>query len=215
MSPHFWPSGRLWEKFLIGLFYVPGLFSILVWLFVLSAFSSPGEQPRYFWLFLLTLIGGPVAAGCLLRWPWRAIGRGIALVVALPVIWYTLPDAGAGLHLIDGVPEASIAAMGLALLLELTAGDADERKGRIGLAFGLAVAVILAFAYNRLAGPFHFAGAGSVLLTLLSWWAPTVLVSLSIFFFPEWLSRRVGWGGLLVWAVLIAAILTLSIIVLR
>ncbi len=215
LSGHFWPSSRLWEKFLIGLFFVPALFTMLIWLFVRSAFSSPPEQPLYFWLFMLALIGGPIAVGVSLRWPWRALGGGIALAVALPIIWYGFPRVGTGMHLIDTDPEAGIAAVGIACLLELMAGDANERKGRIGLACGVAVGLLLLSANRWLAGDIHHEGPDNVPLMILSWWVPTVLASLSILFFPEWLSRRVGWGGALVWCALVACVLGLSATLLR
>jgi len=202
----FWPSHRLWLKFFIGFVYVPLLFLLLFRLLFQAIFL----RGFYVALFFLLFVGGPISIGLLLFPGRRGVGAGLVTALALPIIWSL---AGIllgtfGFELLIGLIAATVV-----ILLEIMTGDVRGRAELGGLGIGLAVGLFLVFVSTSLVGPFDY-GSGDELL-LFSLYLPNALVLPNILFFPEWIARKVGWGGVIVWIVLISMVFGLSFMLMK
>src|SRR6266545_4892230 len=193
----FWPSRRLWLKFFLGFVYVPFLFSLAPWMFILFSFSPADVRSLYLILFFLLLVGGPISIGLLLSPGWRGVGAGLVAVIAIPVIWYIAGIATEGFGSIGFTLQSCLVAATAVILLEIITGDVGGQAEMVGLGIGLAVGLFLVFVNNSLVDPFYYTGNGGLLLFYL--YLLTTLVWLNALFFPEWVSRKVGWGGVSVW----------------
>ncbi len=196
-------------KFFIGLVYAPLLFVLLYRLFILGLFL----RGLYLALFFLVFVGGPISIGLLLSPGWRGIRAGLVTVFAIPAIWYIAGIATQDVSSIDIDLQLGLVAAGVVILLEIITGDVRGRAEIVGLGIGIAVGLFLVFVNNSLVGPFSYTGNDELLsfhLYLLN-----ALVWLSTLFFPEWVSRKVGWGGFIVWIVIISMVFGLSFMLLR
>ena len=210
MTP-FWPSRRLWVKSFIGLIYAPLLFLLLFRLFIQAVFL----QGLYLVLFCLIFVGGPISIGLLLLPSRRGVGAGLITAIAIPAIWYFAGAAIDTFSFIDNDLQlgVSLVAATVVALLELTTGDVRGQAQIIGLGIGLAVGLFLVFVDTSLVGPFHYKGNDE--LMFLSLYPPNALVWLNALFFPEWVSRKVGWGGGIVWIVLTSLVFGLSLMLMK
>ena len=202
--PDFWPSGRLWLKFFIGVIYVPLLFALLFWIFFQALFL----RGLYLLLLFLLFVGGPISIGLLLSPDRRGVGAGLIAVITIPLIWYMSGFVSQYFNFIEIDLLLGLAAGGVSILLEMITGDVRVRAEMVGLGIGFAMGLSLIFLNNFLFGSFHYKGNDA--LMLLSLGIPNALVWLSTLFFPEWASRKVGWGGLIVWIVLISIVFGIS-----
>lgn len=205
----FWPSRRLWLKFFIGLIYVPLLFDLLIWVLIPAAFFGG----LYLVLFFLLLIGAPISVGLLLVPSRRGIGAGLVALVAIPVIWYFASVVSDATRFIDETMQVGIIAASIVVLIELITRDVREQRELVGLGIGLVAGFLLILANDSLVGPFHYTGDDA--LMLFSLYVPNALVWLSALFFPEWVSRKVGWGGIIVWAGLVGLVLSASFVLMK
>lgn len=212
LIPTFWPSHRLWLKFLIGFIYMPFLFSLVFWTFILFSFSSTSEQGLYLILFFLLLVGGPISIGLMLTPSRRGLGAGLITVVTTPVIWYFASVAYDNGYLTDNL-QLGIVTASMVILLELVSGDVRQRRELIGLGIGLITGLLLVIANTALVGTYF--DTGNDVLTFLSFFPPISLVWLSTLFFPEWLSHKVSLGGIIVWIGLILIVFGLSLLLKR
>jgi hypothetical protein len=134
-------------------------------------------------------------------------------LAAIPAIWY-LADvvSGAARFMGDGWHVGVIAAC-MVVLLELITRDVREQRELVGLGVGLAAGFLLILANSSLVGTFHYTGDNA--LMFFSLYVPNALVWLSALFFPEWFSRKVGWGGVMIWAGLVGLVLGASFAVMK
>ncbi len=211
LIPPFWPSGRLLLKFFIGFVYEPLLFLLLFWLFYRAIFL----EGIYLVLFFLLFVVGPISIGLLLSPGWRGIRAGLVTVIANPVLWYIAAIATQDVSSIDHdlQLQLGLVAAGVVILLEIMTGDVGGQAKIVGLGIGIAVGLFLVFLNGYLIGPFHLAGNDA--LMSFSLYPPNALVWLSALFFPQWVSRQVGWGGAIVWIVLISIVFGLSFMLLK
>ncbi len=193
-----WPSSRLWRKFLISLCLMPAIVALL--LQSLLAFTFSAGAPLYLIQLLLIAMGGPIGIAWLLRPSWRTAAGGLTSVVALPLLWYVATMAYEAIGFAKFPMVAALTAAGAAVLLELISGDVRSRLEFIGLATGFAVGLIVMVVYGILIG---LVGRSIAMSTDQYLFAnvsmPTALMWTSMFFFPEWMDRKVGRGGLLIW----------------
>jgi hypothetical protein len=100
-------------------------------------------------------------------------------------------------------------------VVELVTRDIHERSGLIGLLTGIMAGFFLSLVYALIFMPVYARGPRVNDLFLIGWSAHFALVWLSAFFFPELFTRRVGWGGVLIWVGLIVMIFGASILLIR
>jgi hypothetical protein len=139
------------------------------------------------------LWGGPISIGLLLSPGWRGVIAGLVTVIASPAIWYLagFADEASGFPDIDLL--LGLAAATVVMLLEIITGDVRGQAEIVGLGIGFAVGLFLVLVENPLVGPFHYKGNDA--LMLFSLYPPNALVWLTTLFFPELVSRKVGWGA--------------------
>lgn len=215
--PSFWPSRRLWAKLLWASICVPLLFQLLIVSFIGALF----ENKVYVFLFFVTLIGGSALSGMLLVFSWRGLGAGLLASVCMFTAWYL---AGSlikdELRLAEKLEEALsftlVAGSGVSVV-ELVTRDVhvNERSSLIGLLTGIVAGFFLSLVYAHIFMPIYAHGPRVNNLFLLGWSAHFTLVWLSVFFFTEFSTRRVGWGGALIWAGLIVMTFGVSMLLMR
>lgn len=206
-SPPFWPSRRLWLKFFIGFVYVPLLFALLIWVFVRGLFSPSSEQVLYAIPFALILIGGPISIGLLLSPSWRGAGAGCLAMVSMLLAWNLIGYLGLQ-NQFFGLDESHVFAVisGIGIIVfEFIVRDITKQSELIGLGIGIGAGFLISSLFVSLFSPDF-----SSIFGIVYWSIQFALVWLSAFFFPEWLSRKVSWGGVVVWIVLVAAVFGLS-----
>jgi hypothetical protein len=203
-SSAFWPSRRLWVKFFIGLFYAPLLFLLLFWLFIRAVFL----RGLYLASFFLLFVGGPISIGLLLSPGRRGATAGLVTVFAIPIIWSLAGIIYRTFGFRENQLFIGLIAATVVILLEIMTGDVGGRVEIVGLGIGLAVALFLLFVNTSLVGSFIYTGNDELLL--FSLYPPNALVWLSALFFPEWVSGKVGRGGIIIWIVLILVVFGLS-----
>jgi hypothetical protein len=95
------------------------------------------------------------------------------------------------------------------VVLELTTRDVRSRPGIVGLGVGLVAGTLLTTVLAGLVDPQgrRFFNTFSIL-----WPAYSSLVWLSAALFVEVFTRRVGWGGVIVWAGLVGLLFGISIL---
>ena len=135
------------------------------------------------------------------------------MVIAIPVIWYIAGIATENIGAIDIDLQLGLVATGVAILLEIITGDVGGQAERIGLGIGLMVGLLLIFVHNFLLGTSSYIGDDQLLSFPL--YLPNALVWLSTFFFPEWVSGKVGEGGVIVWITLISLVFALSFVLMK
>ena len=167
----------------------------------------------YLVLFFLLFVGGPISIGLLLSPGRRGVGAGLVTVIAIPLIWYIAGIATENIGSIDIDLQLGLVAAGVAILLEMITGDVRGQAERIGLGIGLVVGLLLIFVHNSLVGTSSYIGDDELLSFPL--YLPIALVWLNTLFFPEWVSRKVGWGGAIVWIVLISMVFGLSFMLMK
>lgn len=209
LIPPFCPSPRLWVKFFIGFVYVPLLFLLLFSLIFQAIFL----RGLYLVLFFLLFVGGPISIGLLLSPGWRGVRAGLVTVLAIPIIFLLAGILDGTFGFIDYELLIGLIAGTVVILLEIMTGDVGGRAEIVGLGIGLIVGLFLVFVSTSLVGPFYY-GSGDELL-LFSLYLPNALVLPNILFIPEWVSGKVGWGGVIVWIVLIAIVLGLSFMLMK
>ncbi len=218
-SPPFWPSRRLWLKLLLAAIYVPFLFGLLLALFVIGLFSSSDAQYAYGVAFLAILVGGPILVSIFLSPSWRGVGAGLlamlSVLLVLSVVGYLVEDAP------DIIGEALgftlIAGSGVSII-EVVTRDVRERRGLAGLGVGLVAGFLLSLAYAYVFYPYSPRAdipRVNEWLFMIGWSAYFALVWLSTFFFPELFTRRVGWGGVVVWAGLVGLVFGVSFVLMK
>ena len=164
-------------------------------------------------LLFLLFVGGPISIGLLLSPSRRGVGAGLVTVIAIPLIWYVAGFVSQYFNFMEVDLLLGLSAGGIAILLEVITGDVRVRAEMVGLGIGLVVGLLPIFVNNSLLGSFHYKGNDA--LMLLSLGIPNALVWLSTLFFPEWVSRKVGWGGLIVWIVLISIVFGISFMLMK
>ena len=209
LIPPFWPSRRLWVKFFIGFVYVPLLFLLLIRLLFQAIFL----RGLYLALFFLLFVSGPVSIGLLLSPGRRGVKAGLVTVLAIPIVFSLAGILDGTFGFLDYELLIGLIAGTGVILLEIMTGDVGRKVEIVGLGIGLAVGLFLVFVSTSLVGPFYY-GSGDELL-LFSLYLPNALVLPNILFFPEWISGKVSWGGVIVWIVLTSMVFGLSFIVMR
>jgi len=217
-NPPFWPSRQLWFKlFLAGLCAVS--FNVgfsLVFLSIQSGIAFMGGHRTTIMEYLLggagvgLVLGCPVAFGIFLAHSLKkGVGSGLLSLVALGVggalvgqLYGTWITSDAMLPL----PLALITGVQITVL-ELTTGDIRSKPGIVGLGVGLAIGTILTTVLARLVDPY-----GQRLLEVFSipWLAYSILVWLTTVFFVELFTRRVSWGGVMVWTGLVGLLFSIG-----
>src|SRR5689334_898840 len=213
LIPPLWPSRRLWLKFFIGFVYVPLLFSLAPWMLLLFAFSAADVRSLYLILFFLLLVGGPISIGLLLSSGRRGVSAGLVTVIAILIIWFI---AGIAIEVFGSIGltlQSCLVVATSVILLEIMTGDVRSQAEMVGLGIGLAVGLFLVFVNNSLVDPFYYSGEGGSLLFYL--YLLTALIWLNALFFPEWVSRKVGWRGVIIWITLISMVFAISFMLMR
>jgi hypothetical protein len=226
----FWPTPRLWLKSMIAAIYIPFLVNLLV----ISLIGGMFGNRLLGFLFFATLLGGPISVGLLLARSSYGLIAGIAALVLMSLVWYLgsllIQDvyqtfAGdlqqtlgmrAILTLQDifdfSLPLVLTAFSGVSII-ELITGDVTNATGFRALAGGLLLGLILACLYSFFFSITYSHGPRANDLFLFAWSAHFALVWLSTFFFNELITRRVGWGGVLVGAGWIGLVFGVSYLV--
>jgi hypothetical protein len=209
--PPFWPSRRLWVKFFLGLIYAPLLFFLLLWLIIPALFL----RGLHLVLLCLLFVGGPISIGFLLSPGWRGVRAGLVAVIAIPAIWYleAIAIEDFGFINIDIDLQLGLFMATVVVLLEIITGDVRGLTEIVGLGIGFAVGLFLIFVNTSLLGSFTYTGDYGLLLFYL--YLLNALVWLNTLFFPEYVSGKVGWGGVVVWIVLVLPVLGLSFAILK
>lgn len=220
----FWPSRRLWLKLLLALICSPS-FVVGELLLLAGAFTGGSavnflgfdEISGYLIAFLgiAVMVGGPVLISLSLSLSGRGAGAGLLAVVIMLVTWYFASVANDASRYVNDSLQLALTAGSAIAILELIMGGIRNRHGLAGLGLGLLVGLLLVLANSAVVGPFHYGGPRKNELWILSWSVPFALVWLSSLFFPELLSRRVGWGGVLVWAGLVGLVFGVSLILMK
>jgi hypothetical protein len=219
--PPFWPSRHLWLKFFIGSIYMPILLVLLMWVFFKGLFSPSSEQVLYAIPFVLILIGGPVSVGLMLAPSWRGVGAGLLAIVMMIITWNLIGQAG-----LQNLPPNIGESLGFTLIsatgviaLEFIVRDIDKPSKLGELAIGILAGFLLSLLFVSIFSPysprFDIPSEYSTEFGIVGWAVQFSLVWLSAFFFPEWLSRKVGWGGVVVWTALVSATLGLSLALMK
>ncbi len=217
----FWPSRRLWLKFFIGLIYVPLLFSLLVFVFITGLFSPSSNQIQYAILFLVLLISGPAFMGLLLLPSWRGVSAGFLAMVTTLLAWnwigylgfQNLPEA-----LSESISFTLISASGISVL-EFITRDINRRSEVVGWGAGIIAGFLLSFLFVSIFSSYQpkiaIPSGYSSMFGLVGWSIQIAINWISIFFFVDLSGRRVGWGGGIVWAILVGIIFGISFVLMK
>ncbi len=207
----FWPSRRLWLKLILAFFLAPsfplGFLLLLMGMFAGAIGWGGSNLNSLEWIALTIMIIGPVAMALgLTRWL-RGLGSGCLSVlmafgcIIIPTFW------GGGL---GAFFQFSFIISGSQIgVLEIATGDVKSKRELAGLGLGLVPGLLLGTAFSQLT---HAESSNLGIKAALLWSIPSSLVWVSALVFPELLAKRVGWGGVVVWATLVALIFGLGLV---
>ncbi len=206
-----WPSRRLLFKLILAMVCAPtltiGLSVLLGAAFAGSVGWGGGgtEVAKYGVVGLAVIFAGPFALALTLSGLGKSLVSGCLSILAMGVGMYVLGQLSGTLltsNAMYAFPLAVVAGMQIATL-ELASGDIRDKSGIIGVGIGLGVGLTLVSGFSQILDP-----KGESLLKAFSvpWATYSSLVWLSAVFFPDLVRRKVGWGGVLIWALLVGLV---------
>lgn len=219
--PSFWPSRRVWLKLLLALICGPslvgGTFFVLA-----AAFSGMGPVTFFGYettgaligIFGLTLVvGGPtIMALYLSPNALRGVGSAMAALMAAVLIGFLISEAVFLTSRVGPIVFAALIVGGQIAVLELVSNDVRGWHGAVGLWVGVLIGLVLSLALAIQTGSADllFRGEERIVLPMSVF---SSIIWLSGVVFPELFTRRVGWGGLIVWAALVVIVSATTVVI--
>ncbi len=207
----FWPSRRLWLKLILALFLAPsfpvGFLLLLMEMFAGAVGWGGSNLNSLGWLALNIMVIGPVAMGLeLTRWLRGLSGGCLSVVMAFGcIIIPTFFGGGLGAFFEFGF----VIAGAQILILEMATGDVKGGRGLTGLGTGLVVGLLIATAFSQVTNP---EGSDLGIKVAFLWSIPASLVWISVIVVPELITKRVGWGGVLVWVAFVLLLFSIGLV---